>query len=144
MLPCLPTILSADIDMNPEFVAAVVVTGLVVVFLALLILIFFVMGYGGIFQAINKSREKKAKAQQKSEVNAEIPAASAPAPTVKPQASQEFDAEDEVVAVIAAAVAQISAENGKTAVIKSIKPAKSRPSRLAWAKAGLIDNTRPF
>ncbi len=144
MLPRLSTVLSSSIDMTPEFVAAVVVTGLVVVFLALLILIFFVMGYGGIFQAINKSRENKAKAQQKSEAETTISVASTPAQTAKPQISQEVDAEDEVVAVIAAAVAQISAENGKVAVIKSIKPAKSRPSRLAWAKAGLIDNTRPF
>ena len=48
---------------------------------------------------------------------------------------------DEVVAVISAAVAAMYGSSGK-ARIKSIK--KSDTGRSAWANAGLLDNTRPF
>ena len=50
--------------------------------------------------------------------------------------------EEEVVAVIAAAIAAMGASSGKKLALRSIKTAKS--SRSAWAAAGIADNTRPF
>ncbi len=50
---------------------------------------------------------------------------------------------DEVVAVIAAAVAAMS--DGTTQyAIRRIRPASARATRSVWAAAGLADNTRPF
>ena len=100
--------------------AKVVLTGFVVVFAMLILLIFIIKIYGAIIQkaqnAGKKSKEKKA------ETVAETPAP--------------------VVAVISAAVATMYGSSEK-ARIKSIKKS-SDGGRSAWAKAGVLDNTRPF
>ena len=53
------------------------------------------------------------------------------------------DIPDEVVAVIAAAVAAMSTD-GKQYAIRRIRPATATGVRPAWAAAGIADNTRPF
>lgn len=112
--------------------AKVVLTGFVVVFAMLILLIFIIKIYGAIIQkaqnAGKKSKEKKA------ETVAETPAPVAPA--------QTDGVSDEVVAVISAAVATMYGSSEK-ARIKSIKKS-SDGGRSAWAKAGVLDNTRPF
>ena len=112
--------------------AKVVLTGFVVVFAMLILLIFIIKIYGAIIQkaqnAGKKSKEKKAEAV------AETPAPVAPA--------QTDGVSDEVVAVISAAVATMYGSSEK-ARIKSIKKS-SDGGRSAWAKAGVLDNTRPF
>ena len=106
--------------------AKVVLTGFVVVFAMLILLIFIIKIYGAIIQkaqnAGKKSKEKKA------ETVAETPA--------------PVGVSDEVVAVISAAVATMYGSSEK-ARIKSIKKS-SDGGRSAWAKAGVLDNTRPF
>ena len=93
--------------------AKVVLTGFVVVFAMLILLIF-------------------------------ITVAETPAPVVAaPVAPAQTDGvSDEVVAVISAAVATMYGSSEK-ARIKSIKKS-SDGGRSAWAKAGVLDNTRPF
>ena len=112
--------------------AKVVLTGFVVVFAMLILLIFIIKIYGAIIQkaqdAGKKSKEKKA------ETVAETPAPVVPA--------QTDGVSDEVVAVISAAVATMYGSSEK-ARIKSIKKS-SDGGRSAWAKAGVLDNTRPF
>ncbi len=49
---------------------------------------------------------------------------------------------DEVVAVIAAAVAAMSADSGTTYAVRRI--ARSTTGRSAWAAAGIAENTRSF
>lgn len=121
--------------------AKVVLTGFVVVFAMLILLIFIIKIYSAIVQkaqsaGINSKKGKK----NKDEKPAEKPAA-APAPVVTASAATD-GISDEVVAVISAAVATMYGSSEK-ARIKSIKKS-SDGGRSAWAKAGVLDNTRPF
>lgn len=120
--------------------AKVVLTGFVVVFAMLILLIFIIKIYGAIIQkaqdAGKKSKEKKA------ETVAETPAPVVAAPAAPVAPAQADGVSDEVVAVISAAVATMYGSSEK-ARIKSIKKS-SDGGRSAWAKAGVLDNTRPF
>ena len=121
--------------------AKVVLTGFVVVFAMLILLIFIIKIYSAIVQKAQSagSNSKKGK-KNKDEKPAEKPAA-APAPVVTASAATD-EISDEVVAVISAAVATMYGSSEK-ARIKSIKKS-SDGGRSAWAKAGVLDNTRPF
>lgn len=126
---------SMKMQMEMSYVIAVVITGLVVVFLGLVLLIAFITLVGKIFEKIDKS-----KAAKKSEETAPVPAPSA-APAVQAAAGDS----DEIIAVISAAVAMMSAADGKPYRIRSVKPAAGKgSSRSAWAAAGLRDYTDPF
>ena len=121
--------------------AKVVLTGFVVVFAMLILLIFIIKIYSAIVQKAQSagSNSKKGK-KNKDEKPAEKPAA-APSPVVTASAATD-GISDEVVAVISAAVATMYGSSEK-ARIKSIKKS-SDGGRSAWAKAGVLDNTRPF
>lgn len=121
--------------------AKVVLTGFVVVFAMLILLIFIIKIYSAIVQKAQSagSNSKKGK-KNKDEKPAEKPA-TAPAPVVTASAATD-GISDEVVAVISAAVATMYGSSEK-ARIKSIKKS-SDGGRSAWAKAGVLDNTRPF
>lgn len=135
---------TSDKDLGAETVAAVVITGLAVVFIGLILLIALVWLYGKIFQAINDKAAKKAAAAAaaKSEAKAEKAPAPAPAPVI------EDGIEEEVAAVIAAAVAAYGAQTGKRLAVRSIRSADggsgSRRVRNAWGAAALSEATRPF
>ena len=123
---------------NPIDVAAVVVSGLAVVFVALIILIFFVFLYGKIFDVIRESKNKK-----KAEVKADdMTPAAKPAPAAVEPVSTSDD--DEVIAAISAVLAQISSEEGVQYRIKSVTPVQKGSRRNAWAFEGLRQNTNPF
>ncbi len=117
--------------------AKVVLTGFVVVFAVLILLIFIIKIYGGIVTKAQQSGNKKKKVveKQKAAPVSVTPVKAAPAPVAQDGVSEE------VVAVISAAVATMYGSPEK-ARIKSIK--KSSGGRSAWANAGLLDNTRPF
>lgn len=121
--------------------AKVVLTGFVVVFAMLILLIFIIKIYSAIVQKAQSagSNSKKGK-KNKDEKPAEKPAA-VPASVVTASAATD-GISDEVVAVISAAVATMYGSSEK-ARIKSIKKS-SDGGRSAWAKAGVLDNTRPF
>lgn len=121
--------------------AKVVLTGFVVVFAMLILLIFIIKIFSAIVQKAQSagSNSKKGK-KNKDEKPAEKPAA-APASVVTASAATD-GISDEVVAVISAAVATMYGSSEK-ARIKSIKKS-SDGGRSAWAKAGVLDNTRPF
>ncbi len=131
----LPSMFSDNPEMTTSYVASVVITGLTVVFLALLILIFFFKILGFIF-----GREKKPKTVAKTE---EVKPVAVAEPAVSVAPVIDDGVEEEIVAVIMAAIAAMSEQSGKKLRLASIKPS-SRASRPAWAQAGLIDNTRPF
>ena len=119
-------------DMTLSYVTAVVITGLTVVFLGLIILILFVWAFGKIF-----SRKKKPAVQEK------------PVETAKPAAApvsipKTDDNQDEIIAVISAAVAAMGASDGKTYKLRSVRTVKNKPSRSAWALAGIQNDTNPF
>lgn len=113
-----------------------VLTGLVVVFIALILLILLLTLFRNIFGSVgHKEGEKPAPKP----VRAPAPAAPAkPAPVIL------SDDEGEVAAAITAALAVILAEEGagKTYAVRSIK--RVRTGRSAWGVAGLTENVRPF
>lgn len=118
---------------------AVVITGLSVVFLALVLLIIFVSLFGKIFSSMGnkKKQESPAPAVKK----APEPAVVIPEPVV---AQAEDD--DEVIAVISAAVAMMAASDGKSYAVRSIKRTanQNRQAGSVWSAAGKRENTRPF
>lgn len=122
--------------------AKVVLTGFIIVFLMLILLIFIIKIYSSIVTAVQnagtKSKKKNVKQDQtitKTEVTA--------APVIASETQTlEDGVSDEVVAVISAAVAAMYDSPSK-ARIKSIKKS-SNGGRSAWANAGVLDNTRPF
>ena len=112
---------------------ASVITGLVVVFLILGILIGFIYLIG-LFSNIGKKKEKK------TEKAPEAPVAE-PAPVVEEEVYEEDDSE--IIAVISAAIAAYGEQDGKTYAIKKIRRSEKQP-RSSWGNAGVVDNTRPF
>ncbi len=117
-------------------VGIITLTGILVVFVILAVLIFFFWLMGTIFKTINKSKAAKAE-----KAKAEITAAPAPAPVEAVE--EEDDDDDEIIAVISAAIAAYSEQDGKQYAIKSIKR-RDNKARSAWSLAGIGENTRPF
>lgn len=127
-------------DLGAGTVASVVITGLVVVFIGLVLLILLVSIYGKLFDVINSRAARKAEEAKKAAEAAKAVAKPEPIKTSAPVV--EDGIEEETVAVIMAAISAMSSAEGKKLVLKSVKTAK--PQRPAWSTAGIIDNTRPF
>lgn len=106
---------------------ATVITGMVVVFLilGLLIGLLYIISF---FCNLGNKKKKDAKP------------APAPAPV---ELIEEDENDDEVIAVISAAIAAYTAGDGKTYAIKRIKRAEKQP-RSSWGNAGVNENTRSF
>lgn len=123
--------------------AKVVLTGFVVVFAMLLLLILIIKIYSGIVSAAQNSAKKKkeAKSAKSAEIKAQKPVSEAPKATVAATAATDNGGiSDEIVAVISAAVATMYGSSEKV----RIKSIKKSGGRSAWANAGILDNTRPF
>ena len=126
-------------EMTSSYVAAVVVTGLVVVFACLIILVLFLYLMGAIF---NKTKKTKAQGGSDSAVK-NIPAAKVELNKISDAAVLPSNGiSEEIVASISAAIAMIGESSGKKLLIKNISRSGAR--RNSWAQAGRIDNTRPF
>ena len=123
-----------------SYVWAVVLTGLSVVFLGLIILIFFVWLMGKIF-TIGKNKKNVPQKAQSAAKQAETPKVPPKAAPVTASSDN-----DEIIAVISAAVAAMGQAEGKNYRVRSVRAAgkSNRASRSAWAMAGLQNNTRPF
>jgi sodium pump decarboxylase gamma subunit len=126
--------------MSVAEMVAVVLTGMLVVFAAILILIFVIWAMGKFFDSLNQKKLAEAKA------SAPKPAVAQPKPKAEPvKAIAQTTDDDDVIAVIASAVAMMSLSDGKNYRVKSVKAIKSATSgRPAWSMAGLRENTRPF
>ena len=125
-------------NINWTEAGAVVLTGLVVVFVALILLIIVVWAFSKIFD----KTPKKAPAPKKA---APAPAAPKAAPQVTVAAPAPAGEDmDEIAAAITAALAVILSEEGagKSYVVQSIKRVRSGGS--AWRSAGLAETVRPF
>lgn len=124
---------------DPDYwgsVGIITLTGILVVFLILAILIFFFWLLGTIFKAVDKSKKNKqeaAKAQAQESVQKATP-------VVEETVPEEND--DELIAVISAAIAAYSDDEGFT--IKSVRKHDGKRARSAWSAAGISENTRPF
>ena len=136
---------TAELSLYDKWIssAKVILTGFAVVFAMLLVLIAIIKIYSAIvtkFQDRNnvKAQKKQKVAQPKDSLKKpSVP----PAPvSVAEATSSDGVTDEEIVAVIAAAVSALYGSKSKVK-IKSIKKAGGRS---AWANAGVLENTRPF
>ncbi len=122
---------------DPDYwssVGIIALTGILVVFLILAILIFIFWLMGTIFKVMGKSKKEK-----KSAAEAEK-AVAAPVTAPEPAEEEDYADDEELVAVISAAIAAYTEESF---TVKSIRKRGSR-STSAWRTAGISQNTRPF
>ncbi len=134
---------------DPDYwssVGMLTLIGILVVFFILAILIAIFWGMGKFFEI--KDKRKKAKAEAAKAAAAKAAAAKAEpaaAPAEAVEQAEEYDDsdDDEIIAVISAAIAAYSEQDGKQYAIRSIKR-KDNKTRSAWSLAGIGDNTRPF
>ena len=117
-------------------IIAITVTGLVVVFLGLILLIIAISIMGAIMKATNKKIDKPSQTAPKPPVKPIVPAKPA-APVVQAGISGE------TVAAISAAVA-CAMDTDQPVAIKSIRTADTVTNRSVWRLAGITENTRPF
>lgn len=130
---------------DPDYwssVGIITLTGILVVFLILAILIFFFWLMGTIFKSVATAKANK-KAAEAEAAKAAVPA---PAPVVEEAAveEEEITDDDEIIAVISAAIA---AYEGEGYTIKSISRRGSDGNgrtRSAWSMAGLSCNMTKF
>ncbi len=128
--------------MNLGYDIVVTVTGVVLVFAVLVLLMLIIMLEGKIFDLLDTKRNAKMKAAQLQEE--EKRAAASPA-QVASAAPEQPDVEEgipgEVVAAIAAA---IHALGGGKYTLRAVRRAGHGKGRGAWGSAGVADATEPF
>ena len=128
---------------DPDYwgsVGIMTLTGILVVFFILAILIFLFWVLGKTFQTIDKNKKAKAEAARAA---AEAAKSAAPAPAPVEEVVEEEDNDDEIMAVISAAIAAYAEEEGTSYTIRDVKKRDKR-ARSAWSLAGIGENTRPF
>lgn len=111
-------------------------TGILIVFSALILLIFIIWVFGKAFSGVKKPEKK---AEKKS---APVKAAPIAAPVVLPAAPAKSN--DDIIAVIAAAVAVYGESQGKKYAVRSVRRSANTGGRSAWAAAGIAENVRSF
>ncbi len=124
--------------------AALVVSGLLVVFAALCVIIAFIWIMGKVM-TLKENAKKSKNAQAEAAAPKAEPKVVTPAAASKTEDVAETDGiSDEVVVAISAAISamMLAQGNDKPFAIRSIKRVKE--TRNAWNAAGVIDNTRPF
>lgn len=128
------TVPSEHVDM----MWSTLVTGIVVVFLILILLVFILWAMGKVLNIKRKPKLRKTPAEAAASVQA------APMPVVSEPEIEEYDEDDaEIIAVIAAAIAAYGEADGKQYRIASVKR-KEKSLRSNWSAAGINENTRPF
>lgn len=122
---------------NTDLMWSTLVTGLIVVFLILVILVIFLWGLGKVMNLKKKSKAK--------ETESDPEKAAAPVVRAAPIEEDEYEEEDdgEIIAVIAAAVAAYGEAEGKQYKIASVRK-REKALRSNWSAAGISENTRPF
>lgn len=116
-----------------------VLIGVTVVF-SVLILLTVLFWLFGVVMSGSRGEKKKATPPAAAPAQPKV-AAPAPMPTVAKAPAVQSGIPEEVVAVIAAAVAAMSTD-GKRYAVRSVS--RARGERPVWASAGLAENTRPF
>ena len=130
---------------DPDYwssVGIITLTGLLMVFVILALLIFIFWGMGQFFKSMDKKKAAKLEAEKAAKA-AEAAKKAAEAPVVEEIAEDDLTDDDEIIAVISAAIAAYSEQDGKQYEIRSIRRKDSR-TRSAWSLAGIGENTRPF
>ena len=126
---------------NVDKMWSTLITGLIVVFLILVILVAFLWAMG---KLLNLNIKKKPKAAKSAPAPVSVPAPSTAAPAPVETAEEYYDEDDsEIIAVIAAAIAAYGESEGKQYRIASVRK-RDRSQRSSWSAAGISENTRPF
>lgn len=119
-----------------ETITVTTLTGILIVFAALILLIFIIWLFGKFFSGVKKTDKK---AEKKA---APVKAAPVAAPVVLPAATAKSD--DDIIAVIAAAVAMYGESEGKRYAVRSVRRSANNGGRSPWAAAGIAQNVRSF
>ena len=117
-------------DSTFEIGANVTLSGIAIVFIALILLVLVISAFSLFF------KERKV-AKSKAPVQVAKPAQKSVA------VINTAEDENEIIAVIAAAVDAMYSGSGKKAVIRSIRPV-TVGGRPVWATAGIMENTKAF
>ena len=117
------------------------VVGLLVVFLALVLLIIVISIVGKVFVMIGKNGSSKEERQQKKLQKQQEKLDKKKEKLAPKQVAVAKGVPNEVVAAISAAIAAIMGE-GKAFSIKKIKRTRNQANN--WARAGAAENTRSF
>ncbi len=115
--------------MDLSFDVIVMLTGIVLVFAILVLLMCIITVEGKVFDSMNDKKKKMAESSAK-------PAAGAPVKPAAPAPAVESGISAEIVAVIAAA---ISAMSGGKYTLRAVRRASNN-----WGRAGVDDTTSPF
>ena len=116
----------------------ITVTGIVIVFLVLILLIVILSVYGRvIYRAQSGKKQKEDAAVHDDNTEDHLPAQRW---GIMPNQIVSAD-EEELIAVIAAAVEAYAADSGVKYRVRSVRQISGRP---VWAQAGVYENTRPF
>lgn len=126
-----------------------IIVGFVVVFTGLILLVAFFSITGLIFDAISKfsakkSEKKKAKVEKKNSEKKAVVAEKKEELVSAPEPVVEDGISDEIVAVIAAAIASMSDGETRYAVRSIKKTRNTTGGRPVWAMAGIRENTSSF
>ena len=124
-----------------DFAILVTITGMVVVFAALIALSASIWLVGKVLQSFTGKKKGDGNGVKSAEKKEAAPATPA-AKSNMANASVESGIPGSVIAAISAAVAMMM--GGKAFSVKSIKRAGTKSSRPVWGQAGVMENTRPF
>lgn len=131
---------------NLDLALIVLLTGLVVVFAALIVLTYVIKGYGALITSVTAvGKKKKAEAQAAKKAAQEavkpaVPAVKAAAPAAPAAPAVQEGIPGEVIAAIAAAVDYTYGAGTHT--IRAVR--RVPQNRSAWGSAALAESTRPF
>lgn len=128
--------------MNLGSDVVITITGIVLVFAILILLMLIITLEGKIFDNINNKKNNKPAAPK-------APAAkAAPAPAAKPAApaakADNGSIPGEIIAAISAAVASVCGGNAVIRGIKRVSKPAAGSRRGAWGDAGVREHTTPF
>ncbi len=127
----LNSVLTAERSLG-DTILVTTLTGMLIVFAALILLIFIIWVFGKFFSGAPKNEKG---------VKTPTPAKAAPVSVASTATSQS---NDDIIAVIAAAVAVYGENEGKRYTIRSVKRAANSGGRSPWAAAGIAENVRSF
>lgn len=131
--------------LNGTEIASMTMIGLAVVFFALFILVIFLYCSGSIFKKAGNATKKPAAAPKPAPQKSAPPKPAAAKPAAPAKAPAASGDDEEVIAVIMAAIAAMGAAEGKQYQLRSVKQVtRGGSGRSVWAQAGLSDATRPF
>lgn len=137
--------IAGEMSMSERMIssAKVILTGFVVVFAMLFLLIVIIKLYSAIVAVVQHRLDERARRKERvmERVSGESGVHIVKKPAYVTPPETDDDIPEEIAAVIAAAVAATMTP-GRRVKIKSIK--KAGGGRSAWANAGVLDNTRPF